>query len=158
MRQTWALILAAALLGPAAVQGGDFDRVVHEFSRQSGATQTKIPFFFLARAVVAVAHPAGASQLNLAIFENATFDPDRFSRLTDAAVHSDWKPMIRVRSKKGESTNIYSRPAGRQMHLLIATYENNEATFVEVRVDPKALMRFVNEREEHRSGDRESWH
>jgi hypothetical protein len=151
MRRTWALILVASLLGPAAVNAGDFDRVVHEFSRQSGATQTHIPFFFLAKAAVAVAHPAGTSQINLAVFENAAFDPDRFSRLTDAAVHGDWKPMIRVRSRSGESTNIYAKPAGRDMHLLIATYENSEATFVEVRVEPQALMQFIEDHDGHNS-------
>lgn len=151
MRRMWALILSAGLMAPILTNAGDFDRVVHEFSRQSGVSQTKIPFFFLARAAIAVGHPAGTSQINLAIFENASFDADRFSRLTDAAVRSDWKPMIRVRSKGGESTNIYARASGREMHMIIATYENNEATFVEVRVEPDALMRFIQEHDGHDS-------
>lgn len=152
-RTTWALILAGALLAPSLLTAGEFDRMVHEFSRQSGATQTHIPFLWAARAVVSVAHPAGASQLNLAVFENAAFEPDRFSQLTDAAVRGDWKPMIRVRSRQGESTNIYVKPAGREVHLLIATYEKSEATFVEVRVEPQALMDFVEKYEGHRAND-----
>jgi hypothetical protein len=40
------------------------------------------------------------------------------------------------------------------VHLIIATYENNEATFVEVKVEPEALMSFVNEHDGHHSDDR----
>ncbi len=153
MRRTWILILAAALLAPAVASAGDFDRMVREFSRQSGAAQTRIPFFWLARAAVAVVQPAGASELNLAIFENASFEAERFSRLTDAAIFGDWKPIVRVRSKRGESTNIYAKPGGREVHLLIATYEKNEAAFVEVRVNPEALMHFVEQYECHHAKD-----
>ncbi len=153
MRRTATLVLAAALLVPAVVAAGDFERMVHEFSRQSGATQTHIPFFWVARAAISIVQPAGAKELNLAVFENASFDPDRFSRLTDSAVFGDWKPMIRVRSLRGESTNIYAKPGSREVHLLIATYEKNEATFVEVRVDPAALMQFVEKYENHTPKD-----
>lgn len=153
MRRPWTLLLAVVVLAPIAATAGDFDRVVHEFSRQSGAAQTHIPFFWVARAAVAVAHPAGTSELNLAVFENASFDPDRFSQLTDHAVFGDWKPMIRVRSKTGESTNIYAKPAGRNLHLLLATYQKNEATFMELSIEPQALMQFVEKYECHHAKD-----
>jgi hypothetical protein len=137
-------VLLTALLAPAA-RAGDFDTLVARFSHESGATRTHIPFFWVARAAVAVAHPAGASELNLAVFEHASFDPRRFRELTDDAVGGVWQPMVRVCSRSGESTNIYSRPAGREMHLLVATLDHNEATFVEVLVEPEALMTFIDE-------------
>jgi predicted nucleic acid-binding protein len=56
-----------------------------------------------------------------------------------------WKPLIRVCSRNGESTNIYSRPAGRNLHLLLATLDHGEATFVELLVEPEALMTFIDE-------------
>lgn len=144
MRRVLPSLLLMALLAPA-VRAGDFDTLVARFSHESGATRTHIPFFWVARAVVAVAHPAGASELNLAIFEHASFEPSRFRQLTDDAVGGVWKPLIRVCSRNGESTNIYSRPAGRDMHLLVATLNNGEATFVEVLVEPEALMTFIDE-------------
>jgi hypothetical protein len=137
-------LLLTALLAPA-LQAGDFDTLVARFSHESGATRTHIPFFWVARAVVAVAHPAGASELNLAVFEHANFEPRRFRELADDAVGGVWKPLIRVCSRNGESTNIYSRPAGRNLHLLLATLDHGEATFVELLVEPEALMTFIDE-------------
>ena len=63
-------ILLLAVSVPALVPASDFNSLVREFSRQTGVHQTKIPFFGLARFVVAVSHPAGTSELKLAIFEN----------------------------------------------------------------------------------------
>ncbi len=141
--------LLTCLLLPAVLQAGEFDWMVREFSRETGMKPTHIPFFGLAKFVVAVGHPAGTSELNLAIFENADVDAARFTRITDDAVGSSWKPMVRVRSKSGESTNIYARPSGKEMRVLIATLDHSDATFVEVRVEPEALMRFVDE---HKDG------
>lgn len=142
----------AALLGllfPVLLQASEFDWMVREFSRETGMKPTHIPFFGLAKFVVAVGHPGGTSELNLAVFENADLDSSRFSHITDSAVGSSWKPMIRTRSKSGESTNIYARPSGKEMRVLIATLDHSDATFVEVRVEPEALMRFVDD---HKSG------
>jgi hypothetical protein len=144
MRRLVPMLLFAALLAPA-MRAGDFDTLVARFSHESGARRTRIPFFWVARAVVSVAHPAGTSDLNLAIFEHASFDPRRFRELTDDAVGGVWKPMVRVCSQNGESTNIYSRPAGRELHLLVATLSGDQATFVEVLVEPEALMTFIDE-------------
>jgi hypothetical protein len=143
-------LLLMALLAPA-LRAGDFDTLVARFSHESGATRTHIPFFWVARAVVAVAHPAGASELNLAVFEHASFEPRRFRELTDDAVGGVWKPLIRVSSRNGESTNIYSRPAGRDLHLLLATLDHDGATFVELQVGPEALMAFIDEHGGHQN-------
>ena len=105
-----------------------------------------IPFFGLARFVVAVGHPAGTSELRLAIFEHANLQPARFSDMTDMATSGAWRPMVRVRSRDGESTNIYAQGDKENLRLLITTLERDgEATFVQVRVKPAALMKFVDE-------------
>ncbi len=138
--------LACLLFIPALLPASEFDWMVREFSRETGASQTRIPFFGLARFIVAVGHPAGASELRLAIFENTNLEPARFSDLTDMAVGSAWKPMVRVRSRDGESTNIYEQSNGDNLRLLITTLERGgEATFVQVRVKPTTLMKFVDE-------------
>ncbi|HZQ52577.1 MAG TPA: hypothetical protein VFB14_10280 [Bryobacteraceae bacterium] len=149
MRQIGILCLALALL-PFCAPASDFDWLVREFSRESGARQVHIPFFGLARFAVAVAHPAGTSGLKLAIFERCDLEAPRFTTLVDTSVGPSWKPMIRVRSRNSESTNIYERQSGRELELLITSLEREEATFVQVRIQPQALMRFVDEHSEKR--------
>ncbi len=138
-------VLFAACLLPVQIPASDFDWLVREFARESGAKQVHVPFFGLARFVVAVGHPAGTSDVRLALFDRGELESLRFSELTDATVGSSWKPMVRVRSTKGESTNIYVRPDGKHLNLLITTLDGNEATFVEVRIQPQSLIRFVDE-------------
>jgi hypothetical protein len=134
------------LLAPLALPASEFDWMVREFSRETGAEAMHIPFFGLARFVVAVGHPAGTSELRLAIFEHANLEPGRFSDLTDMAIGGAWKPMVRVRSRDGESTNIYAQGDKDNLRLLITTLERGgEATFVQVRVKPATLMKFLDE-------------
>ncbi len=150
-RQRSSLMIGALmvwLLLPAALQAGEFDWMVREFSRETGMKPLHIPFFGLAKFVVSVGHPAGTSELNLSVFENADMDSAEFIRITDGAVGRSWKPMVRVRSRSGEATNIYARPSGKEMRVLIATLDHGDATFVEVRVEPEALLRFVDEHKE----------
>ena len=143
-------VLVSLALAPALLPASDFDWLVREFSRQSGARQVHVPFFGLARFVVGISHPAGASDLHLAIFERGNFEGMRFRDLTDRAVGSSWKPMIRVRSSGGEYTNIYVREERKQITFLVTSLEANEATFVQVRLRPDSLIRFVDEHSHRR--------
>jgi hypothetical protein len=137
------LSLAAAL--PLALPASEFDWVVREFSRQSGSKPMHIPLFGLARFVVATAHPAGTSELHLAIFRDVDIQSERFSQVTDSVVGPAWKPIVRVRSRNGESTNIYAQSIGKELRVLLTVLDGGEATFVEVRVRPETLLKFVDE-------------
>jgi len=136
------VMICAAL--PLASWGSEFDWMVREFSRESGMEPVHIPFFGLVRFAVAVVQPAGTSELNLAVFEHARLDPERFRQMADSATGRLWKPMIRVRSNT-ESTNIYGQTEAQRLRLLIATLDKDNATFVQVRVKPEELMKFVDE-------------
>ncbi len=138
---TFLLLTACSQVLPAS----DFDWLVREFSRESGARQVQVPFLGFARFIVAVGHPAGATGMRLALFERGNLGSPRFSYLTDSTVGPSWSPIIRVRSKRGESTNIYVRPEGKQLRLLITSLDKEDATFVEVRLKPKALLKFVDD-------------
>jgi len=144
-------VCALILFVPLMLSANEFDWLVREFSRQSGARQTYIPLFGLVRFSVAVVHPAGASQLRLAVFEHADLESDRFSHLTDAVVGHEWKPMVRVRSRNHESTNIYALQWGRDLRLLITSLDGGEATFVQVQMRPAQLIKFIDDhrRPEH---------
>lgn len=137
------VMICAAL--PIASWGSEFDWLVREFARESGMEPIHIPFFGLVRFAVAVVQPAGTSELNLAVFEHARLDPERFREMADHSTGHLWKPMVRVRTNV-ESTNIYGQTEGQRLRLLIATLDKEDATFVQVRVKPEDLMRFVDER------------
>jgi hypothetical protein len=143
------LAVSLLLLLPLPVPASEFDWLVREFSRESGAKRVHIPFLGLANFVVKVGHPAGTSEMKLAIFERGDLEAPRFSSLTDSAVGQSWKPMIRVRSKNGESTNIYARTDGKHLNILITTLDDEDATFVQVRLQPEALMQFIDDHREH---------
>lgn len=130
---------------PFAAPANDFDWLVREFSRESGAHQTHILLFGLVRFTVSVAHPAGAGELRLAIFEKTGLEPYRFSELADSAVGSHWKPIVRVRSRDHESTNIYAQETGKDLRLLITSLDGGDATFVEVKIKPDKLMKFIDD-------------
>ena len=144
MRRLIAIVALAAAL-PLASYADDFDWLVRDFARESGLHPLHIPMFWLVRSIVAVVQPAGASELNLAVFENAHFDPDRFRELADRAIGPSWKPMIRVREHNKEATEIYSQTRDQRLRLIVATLDQQDATFVEVRVKPQELMRFVDQ-------------
>jgi hypothetical protein len=145
VRRIFAVVIVFAAL-PLASWGSEFEWMVHEFARESGTQPVYIPLFGIVRFAVAVVQPAGTSELKLAIFEHPRLDSARFSDMADKAVGGLWKPMIRVRSRDGESTNIYEQANGEQLRLLIATMDSDNATFVQVRVKPQELMKFVDHR------------
>ena len=141
------LIAIAAILSalPCISSASEFDWMTREFARQSGTQPTHIPFFGLARFVVAVARPAGTSDLHLAIFEHAKLEQERFSQVADTTIGAAWKPIIRVHDRAGEVSNIYVQPQGKHLQVLIATLSNDEVVFVQVRIKPEDLIKFVDE-------------
>jgi hypothetical protein len=138
--------IAVLVIGiPALLPASDFDTLVSEFSRQTGSEQTHIPFFGIARFVIAIAHPAGTSDLKLAVFEHPNVRPRDFGRVTDEVVGGGWNRIVRSQSRKGQSTSIYTRRDGNHLRLLVASVDDANATFVEMRIRPEALMKFVDE-------------
>jgi hypothetical protein len=144
MRRLLVLLSLVAAL-PLALPASEFDWLVREFSRQSTSKPMHIPLFGLARFVVATAHPAGTSELHLAVFQDVDIPSERFSQVTDALVGPAWKPIIRVRSRNGESTNIYAQSIGKDLRVLLTVLDGSDATLIELRVRPDALLKFVDE-------------
>lgn len=139
-------LMLFAICIPAVLPADDFNGLVREFSRQTGAHQVYIPFFGLARFVVAVAHPAGTSELKLAVFENVNGrQMDFVDSSNDLAFNAGWKRVVRVCSKKGEATNIYTQTDGARLRMLITTVDRDDAVFVQMRIKPEELMKFVDE-------------
>jgi len=137
---------------PFVSTASEFDWMTREFARQSGTQPLHIPFFGLARFVVAVAHPAGASDLKLAVFEHTNIGSDQFSHLADATVGIDWRPIVRVRQNTGDVSNIYVQPEGKHLRVLVASFAKDEVVFVQVRIRPEELMRFVDQQRRNQRG------
>jgi hypothetical protein len=78
------------------------------------------------------------------------------SQLSSPSLH----PVVRARSRRDrESTYIYAGEAGRSTRVLIATFERNEATVIEVKVDVTTLLKWLNEPEDavKSVGPRREW-
>jgi len=145
-----AFVLAA---GTAFAGGGEFEHLVRAIETHYGTHQLHIPFMGLASFVVKVAHPEGATGLKLAVFEDLKSAPnphewaerDRFMASLEGM---ELRPFVRVHSRRsGEATYIFMGPEGKSTRILIAAFERNEATVVEVKVNVDALLHAMDEPE-----------
>jgi hypothetical protein len=93
-------LLAASV--PIVLPAADFDGLVREFSRQTGAQPMHIPFFGLARFVVAVSHPAGTSDLRLAVFEHVNAGTLDFGHMAAAQRVTRAHSTGRFRRRRGD--------------------------------------------------------
>ncbi len=135
-----ALFLAAAAVSPAADR--EFDRLAKAVESHLGVRRTHIPLLGVANFFVKAGRPHGARGFKLALFEDLRIRPedgadlDRVMAEAAAGLH----PMVRARSNRdGERTYVYT-DAGFSK-LLIASFERDEATVVQVNLDAKAFFR-----------------
>ena len=139
-----ALILAASAPALAADRG--FDRLNAAVEKHLGVRRTHIPLMGLANFFVKVARPEGARGLKLAVFENVHLRPEDGAALDGimAEAAAGLHPMVKTRSSRGERTYIYTGGAD-ESTMLIATFDRDEATVIEIRVDAKALARALSD-------------
>ncbi|HYE74769.1 MAG TPA: VWA domain-containing protein, partial [Blastocatellia bacterium] len=110
--------------------------------------RTRIPFLGLAGFIVKIVRPAGVKGFKLAVFEDQNFsgaaDDKTFESVMNRALGDKWQPMIRSYSRRtGERTYIFSKPNGKDMELMIATLESNEAVVLQVKVNPDTLAKWL---------------
>ncbi|HLY18097.1 MAG TPA: hypothetical protein VKR61_12785 [Bryobacteraceae bacterium] len=127
-----------------------FDHIVKAIESHYGTKQTHIPFMGLASFIVKVAHPEGATGFKLAVFEDLKSPDIRQWRERDSFMSSvggpRLRPMVRVHSRRnGEATYIFMDVDGKSAWILVATFERNEATVVEVKANTDKLMQLVDE-------------
>jgi len=146
-----ARLLALLLATASATYAGEneFDRIVKAIESHYGASPTHSPFMGMASFLVKVARPAGTSGFKLAVFENLGSSPsygqhaelDRFMRsLSGNGLH----PLVRTHSRASdESTYIFTGETGRSTRMLIATFQRNQATVIEVRANMDTLLKTI---------------
>jgi hypothetical protein len=144
-----------ALMASGAAFGGDaeFDRIVKAIESHYGTRPLHIPFLGVASFFVKVARPDGASGFKLAVFEDlkSAADPGEWrerDRFMDTLSGSNLHPLVRVHSRRnGEATYIFMGPASTSTRVLIATFERNEATVIEVKANIETLLKSLQEPE-----------
>jgi len=156
--------LAAALIALAAsgaAFGGDaeFDRIVKAIESRYGTRTLHVPFLGVANLFVKVARPEGASGFKLAVFEDlkdlkSATDPGEWrerDRFMDTLSGPRLHPLVRVHSRRNaEATYIFMDPerkSSQSTRVLIATFERNSATVIEVKANIQALLKSLAEPE-----------
>ena len=143
-----AVLLWLALPAPAAAGDPSFGSFVKRLEKEYQLRRTHIPVFWLAKAVVRVAKPAGVSRLDLALFEDKDLSPLARAADLQARVNSflgeGWKPFVEVHApRRGERVLLYMRQSGRDVELFIFTVEDSEAVALLTRVNPEALCSLI---------------
>ena len=123
--------------GVILIGDSEFDHVVKAIEVHYHTKRTHIPFLGVANLVVKVAHPAGASEFKLAVFDDLKAIDDRDERELDQF-------MQRVFFQPPASAGARTLPAAmanaiyiyadddeaRSTRMLIATFQRDQATVV----------------------------
>ena len=150
-----ARMLAGLLIAAGAAYGGDadFDRIVKTIESHYGTQRLHIPFMGVASLLVNVARPEGVSGFKLAVFQDLKSSPEygewkERDRFMDTVFVGEMHPLVRVHSRRnGDATYIFAEPAGKSTRVLVATFERDQATVVEVKVNMSTLVKVIEEPE-----------
>jgi hypothetical protein len=160
-----AALTLAAISAPQSASGRDkeFGVLVHYVESHYHVHRQYRFLLSFASLAVKIAHPEGVKGMKLALWENekiqANSDADDFPDVVKAGLAEGWQPMVRVWSRRnGERTVIFAKPDGKDMKLLVATVDREEAVVVQVKIDPDKLSGYIDEwshegRHEHRGYD-----
>jgi hypothetical protein len=153
MRLAGTLAVVCTLACSAALSAADkqFKEVVQAISAELKTKPMHIPLMGLINAAAFVIRPAGTKHMDVAVFENVTEDHDgrEVARLIRKAVGGDWKPFVQTYSDHGDASLVYLRPDGKNdIKLLVATVGSNDATVVELKLNPDALARWLKSPQE----------
>ncbi len=159
------LIACAALTAssPALAADHEFQDIVKAISDQFDTKPIHIPMLGLAKAVVALAHPAGTKQLNIAIFQNLDERRGSGRDLLESvrlAVGREWRPFVQIRSERDQNMLVYMVGKGNDVRLLITTVQHDQAVVLEVKVSPEQIQKWLTSPRDAAKGfghgDRES--
>jgi hypothetical protein len=145
------IVMSALAASMSFAADREFNEIVRSLSNEFHTRPVHIPMFGLVNAVLFTARPAGTKHLDVAIFEN--FHPgDDAGRDVEAilknATGGRWIPFVRVISRrKGsqEQTYVYMRHENKGCRLLVASIEANEATVVQLNLNPDGVQRWLRE-------------
>ncbi len=129
----------------------EFKDIVTAISDEFHAQPTHIPLMGLVNFVTYVARPAGTRHIDIAVFENLDLHERAGRDMPQSirrAVGASWKPFVQSythRSGHEETTLVYIRMEGHDCRLLVTSVEPNEATVVELKLNPEALEKWLQQ-------------
>ncbi len=147
-----AFALAAVVSAlPAATAHAGFHEVVSAIEARGGHQSGVAPLFGLVRMAVWIAHPSGVHDLQLAIWEDKSFDLNgRDIEPLLRAKAGDYRPIVAARSRNGEWSFIYARPHGNLVDMLVVAHDTSDTVVVRTVVEPERLAREISK---HRRGN-----
>jgi len=155
----FALALAVAALFGASSQPAfakttkskdDFGIIVKHIEAQYHVHRQHRFVMGLAGFVVKFWHFAGVKNFKGAIFDNGQLlnaaADNRFDEVVRGAMDSGWQPVVQEFDRRsGERTYIYMQDLGKDMKVLAAVLETDEAVVIQAKVDSDKLSNFVRE-------------
>ena len=137
---------------PQSARAGDkeFNVLVHYVESHYQVHRQYRFLLGFASFAVNIARPYGVKGMKLAIFENekisANPDDQDFPSVVKAGLAEGWQPMVRVWSRRdGERTVIFAKPDGKNLKLLVATVEQDEAVVIQVKINPDKLSKCIEQ-------------
>ncbi len=140
---------AQAQSKPFVAKGKGFDDVTKHLEKNYGAKKTKVPMLGLAKFAVRLVRPAGVKGFKLAVYEDQDFtgrgEKVSFGQVMRQAYAKDWSPLVQMHSKRdGDSrTYIYVKQSKKDVEFAVATVAEREAVVVQVKFNPDAAARFL---------------
>ncbi len=128
-----------------------FTAVAAHLKTRYKARQRRIPFLGLANFAMKLTRPAGVKSFKVMFFEDlhettAIAGGAELNEILRSALGKEWQPLARVYSRqRNEQAFIYAAAEGKNIKLMIVSLQQAEATLVRVKLNPDALVRFMNE-------------
>ena len=140
------LCLCAAAV-PARADEPEFDALTKYIQKNYQAKRVKIPFLGLARFAVKIIRPAGVKSFKLATFKDIQYADSTpgvaLNLLMREVLSEDWQPLLRIRAQTGEQMYVYARPVGKDIKVLLASIDKEEAFVAHIKFSPKALAKWM---------------
>jgi len=130
-------------------KGRGFNDLVKHLEKNHHAKRTKVPILGLAKFAIWMVRPAGVKGFKLAVYEDQDFSSrpgtTPFAQVMRQSYKNDWSPLVQINSKRdGNSrTFIYVKQSKKDVQFAVATIEDREAVLLEVKFNPEAAARFL---------------
>ncbi|HEV2350354.1 MAG TPA: hypothetical protein VG028_10970 [Terriglobia bacterium] len=146
-----ALIFASlSFTPPAQARDKEFGVLVHYVESHYHVHRQYRFLMGFASLTVDIVRPYGVKGMKLALWENGKITSPKddldFPAVVKAGLAGGWQPMVRVWSRRdGERTVIFAKPDGKNMKLLVATVDQEDAVVIQLKINPDQLSRCIDE-------------